>query len=98
MHPSVFILVQRLNESGLYGLGKRNINFCLYFNAIVFIQNENVRRAATSECFIKDMRRPDRWTPFIVLVKKSYKFVDDIWNLFVQRNCRDIRYVFYTVS
>ena len=27
-----------------------------------------------------------------MLVNKSYKFVDEIWKVFVQTNCQDIRY------
>jgi hypothetical protein len=46
--------------------------------------NENVERATTSEYFFQDVRRPDRRTPMKVLTAKSYKFVDDIWTLFLR--------------
>ena len=42
--------------------------------------------------FIQDTRRPDQQTPFLVLVNKSFKFVDKIWKVFIETNCQDIRY------
>ena len=44
------------------------------------------------------MRRPDRRTPFKTRVKKSFGFVDQIWNAYVQTNCQDIKYVAVSFS
>ena len=40
-----------------------------------------------------DMRRPDRRTPMKVLVQKSFRFVDKIWEMFVLHNSEDTGYV-----
>ena len=55
------------------------------------LQNENVGRASTSERFVPDLRRPDRRTPMKVLVKKSFKFVEEIWEMYLQSRVTDLR-------
>ena len=54
-------------------------------------QNENVNRDHTSVHWVKDSRRPDRRTPMKTLVKKSYKFVEEIWMRYTDLNKSDIR-------
>jgi hypothetical protein len=58
-------------------------------------QNENVGRSYTSECFVQDIRRPDRRTPFKNLVSKTFNFVHEIWKCYVQLNSQDIRPIDY---
>jgi hypothetical protein len=58
--------------------------FIMRMNLACLDWNENVERATTSEYFFQDVRRPDRRTPMKVLTAKSYKFVDDIWTLFLR--------------
>ncbi len=58
-----------------------------------YYKNENVGRRATSEVYMQDLKRPNRRTPFRVLVCKSFKFVDEVWKLYVSLNCQDIRCV-----
>ena len=62
---------------------------CYYY--YLFQYTENVHREATSEYFVQDLRRPDRRTPMNVLTAKTYKFTDDIWKFYLQRNLQDIR-------
>ena len=35
---------------------------------------------------VLDMRRPDRRTPMKARVKKTYKFADEVWKLYVHKN------------
>ena len=65
------------------------IHICLIY--ILVLQNENSRREATSSRMVLDMRRPDRRTPMKVLVRKSFKFVDAIWQHYTRKNVGDIR-------
>ena len=58
------------------------------------LQNENVCRESTSERVVPDARRPDRRTPMKVLVKKSFDFVDNIWECFIQQRSDELRYCF----
>ncbi len=60
----------------------------------VTLQNENVCRASTSERLVQDMRRPDRRTAMRVLVTKTFNFVDNIWQSFVQQRSDELRYCF----
>ncbi len=62
----------------------------LYYSFI--LQNENVRRESTSERLVQDARRPDRRTPVRVLVEKTFEFVEDVWESFVQQRSVDLRY------
>ena len=57
----------------------------------MFVQNENVNRAHTSERMVKDSRRPDRRTAMKVLVEKTHAFVDLIWTAYVAQNQSDLR-------
>ncbi len=64
----------------------------LYTMEYVFtLQNENVCRESTSERLVSDMRRPERRTAMKVLVKKAFKFVDNIWECYMQRS-NELRY------
>ena len=65
----------------------------MYFSCL--FENENVQRDATSERMVFDMRRPDRRTPMKVLVQKSFRFVDEIWEMFVLHNSEGTGYVLY---
>ena len=58
---------------------------------VLYFQNENVRRASTSERLVQDLRRPDRRTPMKVLVKKSFDFVDVIWKAYIQSRSVELR-------
>ena len=58
------------------------------------LQNENVCRESTSERVVQDARRPDRRTPMKVLVKKSFDFVDNIWECCIQQRSDELRYCF----
>ena len=62
---------------------------CVCLNVM---QNENSQRAYTSERMYIDIRRPDRRTPMKVLVKKSYKFVQQVWDSYMVKNMEDTRY------
>jgi hypothetical protein len=53
--------------------------------------NENVGRAATSEYITQDMRRPDRRTPMKVLTGKTYTFIDEIWEVYLQHHSSEAR-------
>ena len=57
----------------------------------MFVQNENVNHAHTSERMVKDSRRPDRRTAMKVLVEKTHAFVDLIWTAYVAQNQSDLR-------
>ena len=50
------------------------------------LQNESVNRPFTSQRKVRDLRRPDRRTGMKVLVKKTYKFVDKVWDDYFRRN------------
>ena len=58
---------------------------------LFFFQNENVGRPSTSASETKDLRRPDRRMGIRVLVKKTFLFVDELWQSYVSQN-RDERY------
>ena len=45
-----------------------------------------MNRAYTSMNKFKDLRRPDRRTAMKVLVKKTFKFVDLVWAMYVAQN------------
>jgi hypothetical protein len=64
--------------------------FRMRMNLACMDWNENVDRAYTSTKFTIDLRRPDRRTLMKVLVKNSYSFVDDIWELFLQNHCQSL--------
>ena len=51
-----------------------------------------MNRPCTSECRVKDLRRPDRHTAMKVLVKKTYRFADNVWAVYVENNKADLRY------
>ena len=55
------------------------------------LQNENVNRPYTSTSKVKDLRRPDRRAAMKVLIKKSFKFVDLLWKMYIAKNRGDIR-------
>ena len=42
---------------------------------------------------VQDLRRPDCRTAMKVLVKKTFKFVDLLWAMYVSQNKVDLRYV-----
>ena len=86
--------IQYENELGTFRLGTL---FCVCTwsstNYRQFYQNENVNRSYTSLSTVKDLRRPDRHTPLKVLVSKTFKFVDQLWEMYVTKNKVDLRYV-----
>ncbi|KAL5517177.1 hypothetical protein EMCRGX_G002675 [Ephydatia muelleri] len=49
-------------------------------------ENENCQRMATSHHEYTDVRRPDHHSTYNVLVKKTYRFVQNIWSMYVLRN------------
>ena len=49
-----------------------------------------MNRPCTSTHKVKDLRRPDRRTSMKVLVKKSYKFVQQVWSTYVCRNLANL--------
>ena len=53
--------------------------------------NANVCRASMSECFVQNVRRPDQRTPMKVLVKTTFHFVDEIWEMYIRIKFADIR-------
>ena len=53
-----------------------------------------MNRSYTSLSTVKDLRRPDRRTPLKVLVSKTFKFVDQLWEMYVTKNKVDLRYVY----
>ena len=56
------------------------------------LQNKNVNRPYTSTSIVKDLRRPDRRTATKVLIKKSFKFVALLWEMYIAKNRGDIRF------
>ena len=58
----------------------------------IIFQNENVHRDSTCERLVVDLRRSDRRTSMKVLVKRTFKFVDEIWRPYVQTRINDLRY------
>lgn len=62
----------------------------IYIAYVTILQNENVNRPYTSTHKVKDLRRPDRRTSMKVLVKKSYKFVQQVWATYVCRNLANL--------
>ncbi|KAL5505457.1 hypothetical protein EMCRGX_G006890 [Ephydatia muelleri] len=59
-------------------------------NLAVLDWNENVQRAATSHRFYLNSRRPDHCAPSHVLVSKTFKFVQNIWDAFLDMNRQSI--------
>ena len=55
--------------------------------------NENVQRGYTSERTYIDFRRPNRRTPLKVLVDKGFRFIDDVWSMYMKRNMHVTGYV-----
>ena len=66
---------------------------CTYSSAycILYTQNENVNRAHTSACKVRDLRRPDRRTAMKALVQKTFKFVDVLWEMYISRNRESLK-------
>ena len=58
---------------------------------ILYTQNENVNRAHTSACKVRDLRRPDRRTAMKALVQKTFKFVDVLWEMYISRNRESLK-------
>ena len=59
---------------------------CCRTNYWLLYQNENVNRSYTSLSTVKDLRRPDCRTPLKVLVSKTFRFVDQLWEMCVAKN------------
>ena len=80
------------NELGTLRLGKYFLCvLCCDLNVTVIFQNENVNRAYTNLSKVKDLRCPDCFTDMKVLVKKTFKFVDLLWEMYVTQNKVDLR-------
>ncbi|KAL5473000.1 hypothetical protein EMCRGX_G027440 [Ephydatia muelleri] len=60
--------------------------FEMRMNLAVMDWNENCQRMATSHHEYTDVRRPDHHSTYNVLVKKTYRFVNNIWSMYVLRN------------
>eukprot|EP00731_Ephydatia_muelleri_P002967 Em0001g2967a len=60
--------------------------FEMRINLAVMDWNENCQRMATSHHEYTDVRRPDHHSTYNVLVKKTYRFVQNIWSMYVLRN------------
>ena len=56
-------------------------------------QNKNVNGRHTSDSNVRDLCRPDRCTAMKMLLKKTFKFVDLLWAMYVTINKDDIKYV-----
>ena len=54
-------------------------------------QNENSQRAHTSARLCLDLPRPDQRTAMKVLVRKTFHFVDRVWEAYVAANQQDLR-------
>ena len=68
------------------------IQLPLFLSTSLF-QNENVKRSHTSERMYIDIRRPNRRTPLRVLVDKTFRFVEDVWSMYMERNMQVTGYV-----
>ena len=84
----------RMNLAVSDGLGECSacsvcvMRLCNHIN-----QNENCQRMATSHHEYTDVRRPDHHSTYNVLVKKTYRFVNNIWSMYVLRNITSQQYV-----
>ena len=61
-----------------------------YFLYVYIPQNENVNRPYTSQAKVKDLRRPDRRAAMKVHTKKTFLFVELLWNMYLTCNKSDI--------
>ena len=61
-----------------------------------FLQNENVNRAHTSQRRVADLRRPIRHTQMKVLVRKTFGFVDMLWDTYIHNNRSNLQSVILT--
>eukprot|EP00731_Ephydatia_muelleri_P015970 Em0009g394a len=82
--------VESFNHQLLTYLPKRihfhTKTFEMRMNLVVMDWNENCQRMATSHHEYTDVRRPDHHSTYNVLVKKTYRFVNNIWSMYVLRN------------
>eukprot|EP00731_Ephydatia_muelleri_P036305 Em0233g1a len=82
--------VESFNHQLLTYLPKRihfhTKTFEMRMNLAVMDWNENCQRMATSHHEYTDVRRPDNQSTYNVLVKKTYRFVNNIWSMYVLRN------------
>eukprot|EP00731_Ephydatia_muelleri_P000638 Em0001g638a len=82
--------VESFNHQLLTYLPKRihfhTKTFEMRMNLAVMDWNENCQRMATSHHKYTDVRRPDHHSTYNVLVKKTYRFVNNIWSMYVLRN------------
>eukprot|EP00731_Ephydatia_muelleri_P019113 Em0011g1153a len=82
--------VESFNHQLLTYLPKRihfhTKTFEMRMNLAVMDWNENCQRMATSHHEYTDVRRPDHHSTYNVLVKKTYRFVNNIWSMYVLRN------------
>eukprot|EP00731_Ephydatia_muelleri_P001711 Em0001g1711a len=82
--------VESFNHQLLTYLPKRihfhTKTFEMRMSLAVMDWNENCQRMATSHHEYTDVRRPDHHSTYNVLVKKTYRFVNNIWSMYVLRN------------
>eukprot|EP00731_Ephydatia_muelleri_P000668 Em0001g668a len=88
--------VESFNHQLLTYLPKRihfhTKTFEMRMNLAVMDWNENCQRMATSHHEYTDVRRPDHHSTYNVLVKKTYRFVNNIWSMYVLRNITSQQY------
>ncbi|KAL5516911.1 hypothetical protein EMCRGX_G002355 [Ephydatia muelleri] len=82
--------VESFNHQLLTYLPKRihfhTKTFEMRMSLAVMDWNENCQRMATSHHEYTDVRRPDHHSTYNVLVKKTHRFVNNIWSMYVLRN------------
>ncbi|KAL5510349.1 hypothetical protein EMCRGX_G005879 [Ephydatia muelleri] len=82
--------VESFNHQLLTYLPKRihfhTKTFEMRMNLAVMDWNENTQRVATSHHDYTDVRRPDHRSTYNVLVKKTYRFVKNIWTMYILKN------------
>ena len=62
-----------------------------YVYVFVYVLMENSQKAFTSERYILDIRQPDRRTPMKALTKKTFHFVEQVWQAYMATNMEDLR-------
>ncbi len=82
IHFSTQVFTLRMNLAVMHCMGISHTRCILrrFMYSSPPLQNENVNQPLTSQHKVKDLWRPDRRTAMKVLVKKSYKFVDEVWS------------------
>ena len=69
------------------------VSVCVCEHITTPFQNENTQRVATSHHDYTDVRRPDHRSTYNVLVKKTYRFVKNIWAMYILKNMSSQQYV-----